>query len=344
MGLADVPLLAGGLIGPVLYFTLGVGLAGVLWGIAAMLSRPTEAPRPLMTRLDEIAESLSQIDAGMAALRDSIDRIAPGDASPPVNATDPTNIERIALLLEELRDITLMTDEQRRARARDLGHRRRDESLRQVDEALASQDWARAEALLSRIDAAFPGDERVQACREKLDRSRAAVEAGRLEDIRSRIEDLIAMTAWDAALAETDSFLRQFPDNADALALRRRIEREHRIFNDSTVEHLYNEIRHDTDRRNWRRALSAARRLLERFPDHPRTRKIARQFDAIEENAQIQERHEQETRIQELIRARRFDDAIKIAESLIEHYPTSPQAETLRNMLPVLHERSRNAP
>ncbi|RMF84901.1 MAG: hypothetical protein D6744_02295, partial [Planctomycetota bacterium] len=58
------------------------------------------------------------------------------------------------------------------------------------------------------------------------------------------------------------------------------------------------------------------------------------------ENAQIRERQQMEAEIRDLIKQHRFDGALRVARSLLEQYPTSPQAEVLREQLPKLEQKA----
>ena len=112
------------------------------------------------------------------------------------------------------------------------------------------------------------------------------------------------------------------------------IEKEKGIYTETTVGRLYDEIRRDVERRIWRRALMHARQLLESFPDHPRSELLRKQIHTMQDNAEIEERQERETRIGELIRARRFREAVELSEDLLRSYPASPQAEAIQKLLP----------
>jgi len=79
-------------------------------------------------------------------------------------------------------------------------------------------------------------------------------------------------------------------------------------------------------------------KLLECAPGHRKSVAIRGQLKTIRENAEIEERQEQERRIQDLIRNKQFFDAIELAEDLLQRFPNSPQAETLQKLLPKMRE------
>ena len=75
-----------------------------------------------------------------------------------------------------------------------------------------------------------------------------------------------------------------------------------------------------------------------RVPGHRRSAAIRPQLKTIRENAEIEERQEQERRIQELIRAKQIPEAIDLAEDLLRRFPNSPQADSLQKLLPKMRE------
>jgi len=156
--------------------------------------------------------------------------------------------------------------------------------------------------------------------------------------MRQSVDDAMAISNWDQALSAIQKFLDDFPGNPDGKALLTRVTRERDLYRENTAGRMYDEVKHEVERRSWRRAMAAAQRLLEKFPADQRTLKIRRQMKVIQDNAEIEERQEQEQRIQELIRAKRFQEAIEMSQDLLERFPLSPQAELLEELLPKLRE------
>ncbi|CAN5462922.1 hypothetical protein BH10PLA1_BH10PLA1_10440 [soil metagenome] len=159
-----------------------------------------------------------------------------------------------------------------------------------------------------------------------------------LEECRSRVDDLMALSNWDVALATANQYAQQHPEDADAQWLRTRVQREYDIYREGSVRRLYEQIKEELERKHYRRALSIARRLLDKFADHKKSQKIRQQLPTILENAEIEERQEDETRIQSFIKSKRFQDAVELGEALLNKYPMSPQAESLEEMLPRLRQ------
>ena len=84
--------------------------------------------------------------------------------------------------------------------------------------------------------------------------------------------------------------------------------------------------------------MTNAVKLLECAPGHRRSAAIRPQLKTIRENAEIEERQEQERRIQEMIRTKQIPEAIDLAEDLLRRFPASPQADSLHKLLPKMRE------
>ena len=253
-------------------------------------------------------------------------------------AADPAVFDRLVSVLEELREVSLLDDDQKRNRLASLRERRRTDSLALAEEATRRGDWRHAEAALSIVEKEFSGDPQAQAVRRSLEASRSAAAADTSSHVREHVEDLMAMGKWDEALAEASDFAKDFPNSEEARILLTRVTRDRDEYRDAATQMLIDEIRAESERRQWRKALSAAQNLLRSFGDHRRADTVRRQLATLQENAGVEERHEAEGKIQGLLRDRRYGEAIDIAEDLIAKFPRSKQAESLGALLPKLRE------
>jgi outer membrane protein assembly factor BamD (BamD/ComL family) len=244
--------------------------------------------------------------------------------------------ERMLELLEEIREVTLMNDEQRQARLKLLQDNRKATTLDQIYQCFREGHWAAAERLLTSLEQQFPGDGMVVRTHAELTRLRAAAEGETWEQTRDRVNDLIAVGSWDKAMADASAFVENFPTHVEGRHLLTRVRREHDIARDAQFLRMYEAVQADVDRKSWRSALEGAQRLLEAYPTHTRANKIRQQLKTIAYNAEVEERQEHEMRIQELVRGRRFAEAVELAQDVMKRYPDSPQAQSLDEMLPKL--------
>ncbi|MGB7158713.1 MAG: outer membrane protein assembly factor BamD [Tepidisphaeraceae bacterium] len=327
-------------------------LAYLLAGLVA--SSLLKSVSAILSRVDELSRQMSQTAADQATILREIaqERAAPAppaphaemveDAPPPVPyaapPTDPMMEDRILNLLEEIREVTLMNDEQRQVRLQQLQDSRKSLTLDQIYYCFREGQWARSEQLLASMEQLFPGDGMVVRTRGELMRLRAAAESETWDRARDRVNDLVSVSSWDKAITAATEFVGNFPTHVEGRHLLTRVRREYDIARDSSFQRMYEEVQADVDRKSWREALEGAQRLLEAFPTHARANKIRRQLKTIADNAEIEERQEHEMKIQQLVRGRRFAEAVELAEDVLKRYPGSPQAQSLDVMLPKLRD------
>ena len=246
--------------------------------------------------------------------------------------------ERVVELLEEIREVALMDDEQRRARLQQHLDARRRAGLDQVFTCIAAGQWAAADQALCGLEARFAADASVRQARGEFLRQRAEAEPDALFQTEQRVRDLVQVGSFDRAIATATEFVNNFPASADGRHLLTEVYREYEVSRDTTFQRLYEQVQANVDRRQWRAALADAQRLLEQFPTHARAHRIRRELKTIATNAEIEERQEQELRIQLLVRNRRFAEAVELAEEVVRRFPESPQADALEERLPQLRE------
>lgn len=339
-GEAALPMIASA--GLIALLTIGLGVA-----LLALAATGGEArPRRGGNELSHLDESIAEIRDELALLRsdwaaeqarrEEIEPVAAAEAHP----ADPQALVDIRRLLEEVRQLAMMDDQQRQEHYRRHRDQHKLNTLRRAQAMIAKSDWAKAQQLLDHLRHEFGEDRDLKQVQDELRIARSASETESLNRLRSHIEDLMAISNWDQALEEAQNFAAAYPDNDAGRTMLARVVRERELYRDNTAERLYNEIKQHIEHREWTRAAAEADRLTQKFGDHRRAARIREQLDVIRENAEIQERQEQEKRIEELLRSRRLVEAIELAEDLIEHYPGSPQAKSLEQMLPKLRERA----
>jgi tetratricopeptide (TPR) repeat protein len=258
----------------------------------------------------------------------------PPDGAPQLAAS----MRDALIILKEIRELSLMNESQRQQRYAVILKQRRETLMADVMRQIQSGHWTAASQTIRLLENDFQDDPTIIDLKTRVERGRAAAETREVEAIRGRIEDLMAIGNWDQAHALAMKFNENFPHNAEGAQLLARVERERQAFVEATANRLYSEIKADIDRREWRKARRNAEKLLEMFPKHPRSDKLRPQLQTIRDNAEIQERQEQEHRIQELVRSKQFAQAIELAEEVIDDFPGSPQAESLQAMLPKMRE------
>jgi TolA-binding protein len=320
-------------------------------GLMAQAIEPlTPAPAETLT---EYAESYPAEPA--AAYADSTGEFTDGTTgdyadSPADSASGPAptlpvsnievQLEKMVRLLEEMKEVSMLDESQRQTRRLQQQQRRKTSRLEEAARLINQQDWQEADALLHLLESLHPGDSDVLACRNQLDDSRISAQTEHWDALQKQVADLLALSRYSEAVTACQQFLEHFPTHTDAQRLTQRIKQEQQIYTENAATRLYDEIKSAVENRKWRGALDGIQSFLERFPDHPRANKIRQQVRVIQKNAEIEERHEQEERIRQLINARQYTDAADLSEDLLQRFPDSPQAAYLSELLPKLRERS----
>ena len=334
----------------------GIAAAAVVGGLARVVRRPPAAapivvpsgPNPAAA---ELAAAVRELRSAVADLRQPPAPPAPPELTPgpaPVPEPEPAavdpylpHVERVILLLEEIRELTSIDDAARQARAQAARDRRRTSRLDEADLLVHRQSWEEADALLTLLESLHPGDPDVLARRVELDDARQAHRLAEWAQLTRQVEDHLALHRFDEAAAAVAVFRERFPaQDGDAAGLATMVAAEHETFVESGVSALFAEIKTAVDGHQWRMALDGAQRFLERFPDHPRADRIRQQVRTIQRNAESEDRHETEERIRELAKGHRFAEAAELCASVLERFPDSPQAPALAKLLPRLRERS----
>jgi hypothetical protein len=330
-----------------------VGLGALMYALAETIeSGPANNP----AREKETKQAISDLHQSMQRLELTIQHVA--DQQKEMATRGPANLgdlgvadtlaggsigsseslHQIMTLLQELRELTLLSDTQRQERLADSRHQRRDHLAAEVQRLLDLKEWFAAENAIAVLENDFPDSPNLESLKTRLAAGKQDAQQSAIGQLRERVEDLMAVWAWDQAYAETARFVEKFPEHQEGAELLQRVMTERENYIESTANRLYEEIRTDVDRRSYRRAMANAVKLLECAPGHRKSVAIRGQLKTIRENAEIEERQEQERRIQELIRNKQFFEAIDLAEDLLQRFPTSPQAETLQRLLPKMRE------
>jgi len=328
--------------------TLGAALSMLMYAAAHLLGRESNEPSPEVTRaLARMQAQLDTVASRVLEVREQSDQIAQAQQSLQAQhqahdqmpmALTQSDLEPLHEAMRELRDLTMLTDAERKERVGRYRQDRRASMIKQAFELVGARQWHGAERLVMSMETEFPGDHDVAKARNYLNHARQLNEAETVSRTVREVDALVQNAAFDPALAQAKALVEGFPTNGAARELLQRVQHERDAYYESTVARMFDELRHDIDRRMWRRAFMHGQHLLERFPSHPRADAVRRQLKTIQDNAEIEERQELEVRIQELIRAQRLDEAITLGEDLIRRYPMSPQAESLDTLLPRLRD------
>ena len=326
----------------------GAALVSLMCAAAHLLVREATEVSPELTRaLARMQSELDTVASRVLEVREQTDRLAQvqqamheerGQRGAQPMALTTADLEPLHRAIRDMRELAMLTDAERRERLARDRQDRRVAMIKHAFDLVGQRQWHGAERLVTSLETEFPSDHDVAKARNYLNHARLLNEQETLARTVREVEELMHNANWDHAIARATALVDGFPDNGRARELLHRVQHERDAFHESTVARMFDELRHDIDRRMWRRAFMHAQHLLERFPTHARADAVRRQLKTLQDNAEIEERQELEVRIQELIKAQRFDEAITLGEDLIRRYPLSPQAESLDTLLPRLRD------
>ena len=337
-------------------------LATVVWGIAALVQSTQAEEASARTVLAVLARMLVGVWSGVAlwglgiVLRRlaviqhtneqsaashrelSMGRARPGATDDAFGSSD--ELDELVVLLREVRDISLLTDEQRSLRLQAQGKAALSLLQREVPVLLREHNWIEARNRVEEARERFPTFSEWDALERKIEQMRAQVETHDIEAAERQVDDLTSLGAWERVAEVMDELLERHPDapRANELAQRLRAQRNQAEAEQRT--RLMAQAQEASNNREWRTALTAATSLIQRYGKSPEAQALRMQLPTLQENAEIQTRQQMETQIRDLIKEHRFDEALRAAHELLDQYPDSPQAGVLRDQLPRLEEKA----
>lgn len=303
-------------------------LAVVLGGfaLAALMSGLSD----LLRRFDALPEAIRE--ANRTVPRDEI------PSPPPIPAATAQTAPEVVSLLREIRDI-VMLDEGQRARRLEVQGRALVADLEvRVPQLLQEHRWREARQLVQEGRVRFPSFPQFETLLKSIEEKRAQVENKDIEAAERQVEELAALKAWKGAADVVRELLERHPDSERARALAMRVRKQYQMSLAEQRERLQALAQDAVNRRDWAAALQHATTLVQQFPNSPEAEALRLQLPQLQENSEIQTRKRMESQIHDLVRQRRFDAALRIANDVIDRYPHSPQAEALRGQLPKLRE------
>jgi hypothetical protein len=233
-----------------------------------------------------------------------------------------------------------MTSEMKRERWDRLLTHRRNDLQEAVQDMLRQKKFVDALHDLDRFEEVYGRDEETIALRRKYDAARRTAERRDLAEALDAYNELKANREWDRAMSVAQELLTIYPQSIEIREWMTQINRDR---DQVTAEHrarLLRDVQEHTGKREWRQALGVARVILQEFGDSPEAGVVHEQMETLEANAEIETRQELENEIKDLIRTKKFADALDLAHQVIANYPESPQAEALRSQLPRLQQRA----
>jgi len=300
---------------------------GMLWGLAWMIRTGHDAAL-LQRRL------ISLLDRGERRLSGQ------GDETPDELAAA---IKRLAGQIAEVDANVMLTPAQQEIKRSTRQARIAEDLVAKAVEGIEQNDFDAVEKLLRQLVNEVPDNPDHESLQQRLAEARTAARAARVRNEMGRVEDLMAMAAFDQAGQVAQALAAEYPDSEEIRALGDRVQREAETF---AVEHrrrLYREVERFAERRQWRQALAAGTKLLEAHPTSPEAESVVAELPTLRENARIEEVRELRDTIGDLLERRRYAEAVAIAEDIVTRFPDTQAARQLGRQLARLKGLARSS-
>lgn len=247
----------------------------------------------------------------------------------------------LVVLMREVRDISLLTDEQRKLRLEAQGRAVMGTLQREVPALLREHNWITARNRVQEARERFPALKEWDDLERQIEEMRLRVEQHDIEAAQRQVADLVSLGAWDRVAEVVNELLQRHPDASGAVELAQRLRSERNKAEAEQSARLMAQAQEAANAREWRKALSLATTLVQRYPKSPESHALQMQLPTLRENAEIQTRREMEEEYRTHIAANRLDAALEVAHTIVQQYPDSPQALALRDQITKLEARLR---
>lgn len=332
------------LVLPILVLATGLACGGLLWGMAASLGTLHNCCETML-RLEGLSYDLKESSRVMA----EVDRAPPrdhtlssGDPDDTLFSTTTTPWRDILTLLEDIRDNSLLSDEERQEKKLRFADEEIQNMAVRIRALTAVGDYAQARELAGSMQRRFPNEERISELSAQVEEDRERHESDDVRSCTQQVDDLISISAWGRARELAEQLRQRHPDSVEARQLLLRLERENRLFDEEQRRRMNAEVQRFVTRRRWEEALAAARVFIERFPGCEESEALRMEIPTLKTNAEIEARQFLEAKIMDCARHGRYIEAVDLARKVIAQFPESPQAEALRNQLDRLEELAEN--
>ncbi len=303
---------------------LGLAGAAFLWGLAELLRVVEETPYVIR-----------EYYARQVGLRTPWIAAANGDAT-----EEGERGNDLGSLLREIRDISLLSPEERSLRLRAQAGEAARELSRIVPDLLRSHNWVEARRRVQQARERYPLEPTWNELEQRIEEVRAGVEARDIDSAKRQVHDLASLGAWERAFDVVRDLLERHPDSDAARELARYVQEQRGKVDAEERRRLIAQVQEAAKRREWSTALNLATALIKQYPNSPESEALRSDLPTLQENVEIQTRKRMEAEITELTRAKRYNEALEMARELIARYPRSPQAAVLLQSLPQLEARA----
>ena len=292
-----------------------------------------------------LGSALRLAQARLACTEAEVDKL--GDAEHPLGyASEGTGgdglsadlagagVPQLARLLSELQEVWLAPAGQRTEARERIRASRLKRAGEQIVAALNLRQLGHARGLLSEARSTFGNTPTLDKLAEKIDQAALRNEPLDFAHTRRLVEHAVHSGQWERAEQFVQTLWRDHPQS----------QRCRKLWEETRRARLYAHVQQSSAHHHWLEALAAAEEFLQRFPDSFEAETLRMQLETLQANAEIQQRKQYEERFKDLVAAKHYLEALRLAQAVIAQYPDSPQAGALRTQVPILERHLRPAP
>ncbi len=240
--------------------------------------------------------------------------------------------------VEELRDLMLMSEEQRKQFADRHWAQRKRTHLDAIEREVLVGDWSAVFSRLDELSIVMPGDPQLQELQERVESEQTARLDEDVRSARGRLRPLMNSAMWAQAETLADSLQTRYPGKEEADRVVEDVRREREAWERENSDRLFRDIAAANGRRQWRGAILALEEFVRRYPLDPRAEALRLDLPTLQENAAAHDRKQAEEHFKDLLKHQRYDEAISVAREVLQKYPHSPTATELNKLLPRVQE------
>lgn len=304
---------------------VGVGGGVLAWGM-----------EELIRQLSGLHDAVEQISVSNV---DTPDRAVPrGKTNMLNNDVSEATLHEMVLLLREVRDISLLTADQRSMRLDVQGKAAVAALERDVPVLLREHNWIEARRRVQEARERYPAFAQWDALERQIEQMRNQVESHDVDGAERQIHDLVMLGAWDRVSEVIEEMLERHPESPRAHELAQRVTSQRNQAESEQRRALMNKAQEATNSRDWATALELSTTLIQNYPRSPEAQALRLQLPTLRENAEVRERQNLEMQFRDCWQQRRYKDALRVAEYVLKRFPNSPQAGVLRDSIPKLRE------
>lgn len=160
------------------------------------------------------------------------------------------------------------------------------------------------------------------------------------EELEAAVPALLREHNWVEARRRVREARVRFPQLSRWDSLEIQIERVRSQVEARDIESAARQVNDLATLGAWARASEVVHDLLSRHPDAPGARQLAKRVRSERERAEAEQRARLLARAQDAASRRDWAEALSTANAILERYPSSPEAEALRQQIHVLRENA----